>query len=67
MFAGVMQGSNNSQFPANMYIWDPYGQNLGIYPIPVLHGSHIGFCCPYKTQITIKIKSNMWDPEIKLT
>ena len=30
-------------FPANMYIWDPYGQNLGIYPIRVLHGPHIGF------------------------
>ena len=29
--------------PANMYIWDPYGQNLGIYPIWVLHGPHIGF------------------------
>ena len=29
--------------PANMYIWDPYGQNLGIYPIRVLHGPHIGF------------------------
>ena len=28
---------------ANMYIWDPYGQNLGIYRIRVLHGPHIGF------------------------
>ena len=37
--------------PANMYIWDPYGQNLGIYPIRVLHGPHIGFFCPYKTYI----------------
>ena len=26
-----------------MYIWDPYGQNLGIYPIRVLHGPHICF------------------------
>ena len=30
-------------YPANMYIWDPYGQNLGIYPIWVLYGPHIGF------------------------
>ena len=30
-------------YPANMYIWDPYGQNLGICPIWVLHGPHIGF------------------------
>ena len=29
--------------PANMYIWDPQGQNLGIYPIKVLHGLHVGF------------------------
>ena len=35
--------SLNGPFPANMYIWDPYGQNLGIYPIRVLHGPHIGF------------------------
>ena len=33
----------NLKDPANMYIWDPYGQNLGIYPICVLHGPHIGF------------------------
>ena len=32
-----------SNIPANMYIWDPYGQILGIYPIWVLHGPHIGF------------------------
>ena len=29
--------------PANMYMLAPYGQNLGIYPIQVLHGPHIGF------------------------
>ena len=47
--AGQLRLSDN--FPANMYIWDPYGQNLGIYPIRVLHGPHIGFLCPYKTYI----------------
>ena len=25
------------------HMWAPYGQNLGIYPIQVLHGPHIGF------------------------
>ena len=30
-------------YPANIYIWDPYGQNLDIYPIRVLHGPHTGF------------------------
>ena len=29
--------------PANMYMLASYGQNLGIYPIQVLHGPHIGF------------------------
>ena len=32
-----------ADIPANMYIWEPYGQNLGIYPIRILHGPHIGF------------------------
>ena len=36
-------GEGGGEDPANMYIWDPYGQNLGIYPIRVLHGPHIGF------------------------
>ena len=39
--------TGRSTFPANMYIWDPYGQNLGIYPIRVLHG----LFCLYKTYI----------------
>ena len=30
-------------YPANMYMLAPDGQNLGIYPIQVLHGPHIGF------------------------
>ena len=39
------------KYPANMYICDPHGQNLGIYAIRVLHGPYIGFFCPYKTHI----------------
>ena len=27
----------------SMYIWEPYGQTLVIYPIRVLRGAHIGF------------------------
>ena len=46
---GEKRKSNNT--PANMYMWAPYRQNLGIYPIQVLHGPHIGFFCPYKTHI----------------
>ena len=26
-----------------MYIWEPYEQILGIYPIQVLNGPYIGF------------------------
>ena len=29
--------------PTNMYIWEPYEQILGIYPIRVLNGPYIGF------------------------
>ena len=47
----VSAGWMANSVPANMYICDPYGQNLGIYPIRVLHGPHIGFFCPYKTHI----------------
>ena len=36
-----------------MYIWEPYEQILGIYPIRSLNGPYIGY-------------SNLWDPEIKL-
>ena len=39
VYGGLVPGL----YPANMYIWDPYGQNLGIYPIRVLQGPHIGF------------------------
>ena len=35
--AEVLLSLSLSLSPANMYIWDPYGQNLGIYPIGVLH------------------------------
>ena len=29
--------------PTNMYMWEPYEQILGIYPIRVLNGPHTGF------------------------
>ena len=30
-------------WPTNMYIWEPYEQILGIYPIRVQNGPYIGF------------------------
>ena len=37
-----------------MYIWEPYEQILGIYPIRVLNGPYIGFLPildPYRSHI----------------